>query len=444
MKINKNKALLALFILPLAFDFRGESAGGSWQLAMTGLTVAAWMGFLFTESLIKPQGKMWHLIFLAVVVTLAGSVVSFLLNDAPLDAYIRVIIPWGLLFMGMTVAATEVYRGHLRAINGLLLWGCTLSAIFTLVIGFALTGVAVAEIRYQILSPVILLFEAILLNQLLVEKRRTAFAVIALLACLAVQILSATRSTLLGFALIFIAVVWISSRSIPQLAKNSIRYSAALGIVAAGALSVAMLFYPEIIDRWLARIFSFQDHGVDVTSVSRIAEAEDQLNQWGESLVTLLIGKGYGAPFGYASRHLLDLSAVTPMADLMYQSATAAGHNFYVHSLFAGGILFGLALPAAIIYAAFRGMNASRRYIKVFGTHPMAMTLSRSTLMLVAAIGQTIGGNPLGPRYSGLLLGIAFGMLAASYRHLYKSAPRYHLLRTPRLSMHDRPLCRPK
>jgi hypothetical protein len=44
----------------------------------------------------------------------------------------------------------------------------------------------------------------------------------------------------------------------------------------------------------------------------------------------------------------------------------------------------------------------------------------RSILLLAALPAQSIGGNPLGPRFSGLVFGVALGLTVATYCRLHR------------------------
>jgi hypothetical protein len=44
--------------------------------------------------------------------------------------------------------------------------------------------------------------------------------------------------------------------------------------------------------------------------------------------------------------------------------------------------------------------------------------MGRSLLLLAGLPATSIGGNPLGPRYSGLVFGVALGLLVATYTRL--------------------------
>jgi hypothetical protein len=425
MKISRNTALLALFILPLAFDFKGAEGGGITQIGLAALTIGMWARLFFANGrMIAPVGKLWRLAFLALLVTLAGSVVSFLISDALLGNYARVFMPWLLLAMGFSVALRKTFTGNIEQINSLMYVGCGLSVIFTVFIGFTQTGLGFEEIRYQILSPVLLSFEAILLHQLLVERQRTVGAVFALIGCLAVQLFSVTRSSLLGFALILLAALWLSSTSISRFTRNTFTYSSGLAVIGVGAMIFAVTLYPELYDRWFARVFNAREVGVDITTVTRIAEIEEQLALWSQDITSILFGKGYGAEYSWSSEYFQELSAAFRISDLAYDNYFDAGHNFWVYSLFAGGLFFGTALPTLILYAGYRGVKMSRHYTRTFGEQSEVLALSRSTLVLVSFIAFTIGGNPLSYRYTGLVSGLALGVLVASHSMLYRKARR--------------------
>jgi hypothetical protein len=71
-------------------------------------------------------------------------------------------------------------------------------------------------------------------------------------------------------------------------------------------------------------------------------------------------------------------------------------------------ILLALGL-GGIAYRVWRRRAPDLLYLPVMG---------RSLLLLAGLPATSIGGNPLGPRYSGLVFGVALGLLVATYTRL--------------------------
>jgi hypothetical protein len=54
--------------------------------------------------------------------------------------------------------------------------------------------------------------------------------------------------------------------------------------------------------------------------------------------------------------------------------------------------------------------------------------MGRAILMVAALPATSIGGNPLGPRFAGLVFGVALGLMISMHAHLH----RMHVARTRR------------
>lgn len=94
--------------------------------------------------------------------------------------------------------------------------------------------------------------------------------------------------------------------------------------------------------------------------------------------------------------------------------------HFWNYLLFAGGILFSVGLPVAVLAALSRCAFAYRRW-RVLAPHALLLpALGRVILLLAALPAASIGGNPLGPRFSALVSGIAPGLAIALYAQLMR------------------------
>jgi hypothetical protein len=80
--------------------------------------------------------------------------------------------------------------------------------------------------------------------------------------------------------------------------------------------------------------------------------------------------------------------------------------------------LFGLGLPLAVLFALGMGALAYRVWRRRAPDLLYLPVMGRSLLLLAGLPATSIGGNPLGPRFSGLLYGVALGLLVATYTRL--------------------------
>jgi hypothetical protein len=225
----------------------------------------------------------------------------------------------------------------------------------------------------------------------------------------------------LGTLLVGLAAIWMGSANMLHFGRRMVRYGVVGSMLALSALLAASLLSPTVSERWERRLSTVQTHGADPTTLSRIAELNEQIDVWSGTVKTTLVGAGYGSAYGWSKAfydRLVDTGAFSA-SGLEQQEHFEFGHNFWVSSLYSGGILFGLALPTVLIYAAWVGLSTSRRLYRERLQIPPAYSITRSTLVIVAVLAITIGGNPFGVRYTGLLAGLSLGMLVASRRALY-------------------------
>jgi hypothetical protein len=110
--------------------------------------------------------------------------------------------------------------------------------------------------------------------------------------------------------------------------------------------------------------------------------------------------------------------------DFYAQHDWAAGHNFWVYQFFAGGLLFGIAMPVAILYSIYRCLGTYRRWRAAMPDAPYLPVLGRAILLTAALPATSIGGNPLGPRFSGLIFGLSMGMMIAMHIQLRRLGTR--------------------
>lgn len=233
-----------------------------------------------------------------------------------------------------------------------------------------------------------------------------------LIFTLSVTLISVTRSLFLATMAITLLAALLRKGTLRNFLKsvNGLTITSAI----AGALLVTYFAFPEVALRWVERLtMARSDNGMDLTTLTRLAEIDNQLAQWSASTTTIFFGKGLGATY--------ELSALAGLEGLLSTDAYDgrmdwfAGHNFWVYSLFSGGLLFGIALPLAILYYFIRSAFFCRRTLSASSSSEIK-ELALGTIATSSMILATIGGNPLGARYSGLLYGVFFAVMVYRYK----------------------------
>ncbi len=98
----------------------------------------------------------------------------------------------------------------------------------------------------------------------------------------------------------------------------------------------------------------------------------------------------------YSPVYLPDLAGQFSKQDFYAINEWAAGHNFWVYQLFAGGLVFGIAMPLATLGALAVCFFAYRYWRKVVPNAPMLPVFGRAIMLFAALPATSIGGNPLG------------------------------------------------
>ncbi len=425
MIVRKSQLTLAAFLLPMALDFNGPVGGGLVQFLTCGATLGAGLLLILGRSVRKPRTSLEGFSWVAVWGTLLASAMSASVNEVPFGNYIRAIMPWILFGLAFVVGAQRGAQANSGDVLRMMKLGAGISVVHKLLIGFFMTNLGVDDIRYQIISPALFTLEAITIYELIVLREANRISAVLLLTCLSIQVISVTRSALLGALLLLGSALWMASGGKRRFVHRFVK----LCFVCVGSLSLAVflsvLFSPRVLERWVERIFHYESTGVDLTTVTRLAEIAEQLNLWQRSAFTMLFGRGFGAEYGWSEEYWDILRVAYSLEDILTPQFYA-GHNFFVHSLFAGGALFGPLVPVAAFWSVCAGIRAVRRVLASVSEPALrgevwVKTLGTSTLVTVALFVTTIGGNPLGSRYGGLLHGLALGLLAGSFAVYHES-----------------------
>jgi hypothetical protein len=418
---NRNASLwIWMCILPLAFDFKSPNAAAEHSTqslivfpAIVGTIALIMIGPRF--AYLTPLRKF---VSAALVLSVGGSVVAQVMQGNDVGNYLRVLLPFALFAIGFWAACRPWQPLRISQIETTLWYANVICLAYTFVYGL-LVGWPVHDVRYRIISPTLLPLQGMLLFQFIIMRRFTLMTVLTFLLTLVVAIVSVTRSLFLATAMLAMLAMWLGSSTLGQLLNSSMRALGALLCIAVVIGGTAMIS-PEITFHWTQRLFAAEatQSDRDPTTLTRLAEMRDQYDEVTSHASTLLLGEGYGHSYRYSLAYLPYLEEQISVKDYYAIDEWTAGHNFWVYQLFAGGLIFGVMLPAAILIVLTRTAFAYRRWRRVAPREPMLAPFGRAVMMLAAFPAASIGGNPLGARFSGLVYGLALGLSVALYVQL--------------------------
>ncbi|WP_206171176.1 hypothetical protein [Trinickia terrae] len=414
-----------LLLCPLAMDYKAVDDQSSHlaQVLLTLPVIASGVALWMIAPRFGVTSKLRRFVTFSLILCVPASVITQLLQGNDFGNYLRVLLPFGLFMLGYLACCRPWQDARIEQMEKAMFWANAICLMFTFVYGMA-TGGALEDVRYRIVSPTFLALQAVLLHEFVIAKRFTPFTLALFMGTVIVELLSVTRSLLLGTALLFALATWMSAPSPRYLVRAGMR-ALATGIVIAGMAFAASTMFPGVGQHWMQRIlFASEDTktGMDPTTITRLAEMADQYDQVTASPTTLLTGVGYGHIYHYSPRYLPDLKGQMSKKDFYAVHDWAAGHNFWVYQLFAGGVLFGLAMPIAVLYALLKCTATYRRWRASAPAAPYLPVLGRAILVTAALPATSIGGNPLGPRFSGLVFGVSLGLMVAMYVQLKRLA----------------------
>lgn len=398
-----------LFFFSLAFDYSGIDEGGS-VIQLSFILLAFLSGFYIIHNVSLPLNinRAYSSISKILIIHLVATALFSLLQGVEVGRYLRISLPYYLLVLGYFVGVRAVNQiGVVKTIN-LVIFATVTASIFTVIYGLQTGDFSNNGIRYQVLSASLFVLVPILAHKLFLAKERLLLVSTAMLVILVLIIISATRSWLIAYiGIVLFTISLVSVRSIRGLIRGGLRGLFICSLLATLLFGVLAIVMPDAVSRMGDRIFSSQDIGFDMTAATRIAEMDYQINALLSDVTSFLVGQGLGASYGFSGSALEQLIGLFG-SEQENTDWWFAGHNFWVYSLFTQGILLGWIIPFALIC----GLHISWSVIK--SSHsipillaPIAISTSRLCLIVIVSILlSTIGGNPLGSRFLGLLIGV--------------------------------------
>lgn len=418
MRLKYIPSLMVLFTCPLAFDFRSsdEIQGHFIQYLMVAPVLLCGPLLAISVQRFRSNCQLRRLMTVTMILTLIGSVFPNFMEGNIFENYLRVLLSYILFAIGYAVGCQPWTDTRLQTLERFFYISCVFSLFASFFYG-VFGGEAIEDVRYRILSPVILGFQGLLLYDVAVCGRWKKIGIVLFSATVVIELISVTRSLLVGTVLLFIFVSWLNTPKLAYLLRSLIRMGGGACLFAAVIGFSASFTFPSVIDHWYQRIFyaTTTESGRDPTTLSRLAEMEDQYDQVTSSFANVLIGKGYGHQYFYSENYIMQMLEFSTINDLKSISSWSAGHNFWVYQFFAGGILFGIAFPVVMVYVVFMSFKLYRRLRGIGIRDKRLDSLGRYAMVMVGMLVSTVGGNPLGPRYGGLIYGLALGLSISAY-----------------------------
>lgn len=417
------------FLLPLSLDYKAPEAntGHFAQFVVIIAVIAAGLALALIAPRFHEGSRLRKFVTISVLLCVFGSVVAQLVQDNDTGNYLRVLLPFVLFLLGYIVACHPWSEYRVSQFERALFVGNTVSLVFTFGYGLA-TGGDLDDASFRIVSVTLLGLQAVLLHEFIVARRFSLVTVTVFAGSVIVELLSGARSLLVGTILLLLIAMALCAPTIRHawraIARTLVACAVLAGVTGIVAGIVALNFSNET-EHWTQRILASEEpaSGKDPTTVTRLAEMRNQYDQVTSTPETLLFGEGYGHYYRYSPVYLPDLAGQVSEKHFYAINDWAAGLNFWVYQFFAGGLLFGIGMPVASLLALTISFFSYRYWRQVVPDATMLPVLGRAIMLFAALPATSIGGNPLGPRFSGLVFGVALGLMVATYTRLQRALP---------------------
>lgn len=400
--------IIFLAILPLAFDFKGQNSGGGvFQLLISFICFLSCLYISMSRLRIK---NLYALNILSGLIFFSIGVFTVsMIRGVDFGNYVRVFFPFFLYVVGFSAASKCIIAGYRESLRKAVYWGSAISIFVTFFVGLSAAQGDVFSARYRIVSSCVHIAIISSIIDVRMKKNFDVLSVTTLISSVMVIILSSTRSLALASIVVGLFAVLFLANSI----KNF--YSNVLKLIFGIIMIVPFMYYlgaifPEIIDSWSSRFNSFGGNGFDLTSLTRIAEINGMLEILGGSVWSIIFGVGFGREYYWAGIEL-DMVISVLGSDFIGGDKFEAGHNFWIYSVYSGGLFFGLVFPAVIVTSLYYSIQMQVKSLYQGRNFLFDCYFSLGGLSVVSFVLMTIGGNPLGPRYSGLLYGVLLAFI---------------------------------
>lgn len=407
------KLLFVIFVLSFAFDFKGKVGGSSFQYVMAGTNAVCFLGLLIKYRFSFPYSGLRGFVFLSwVLFIIFGSVVSFD-NHVLIGHYSRTVYPFILFAEGLMVAYWAGQdKEYVNLLTESMFWTALIASVFTVWWGFHATELSIERIRYQILSPLLPFLMAVGLYDLFISRSNRVLAVLALVFCGALILISVTRGMFLVLLMLIVGlfVSWFLAgiRNKLVFSKRKVRTLFWTSLFAGSVIVVSVIAVPDLWGRWVYRLFG-NYHLVSLWT--RVAAVAGQSHEVMADIPSMLLGKGFGHSYHYASEYAPVIGPYWDNANLTVPM-WYPGEFMWITPFFYGGIFVGSLVFGVFLMSLVRAVLTMTALIKTglwSGNDVRAIWVG--ALGFLAFLGNSFTSNPFIFRQSAMFMGLCMGLI---------------------------------
>jgi hypothetical protein len=406
-----------VFVGSLTLDFRGTSEGGNiFQYGMAILALT--FGSVSMIQMGAPSRETLRLAVLSFLIIGLGTLSAVAFGTPP-ERIARIALPFLLFAIAIWVGSrvSEWCNACCLMIRGMVLISLV-SQLFRYWYASNLGQIHILDMRYQILSPVVLFPPAVLASDIVCGRRTSALTAVASAAAITTILLSVTRSFIIAGVVIVFVSIWLYARWGRHLLQNAAERTRrklaviVLGVSLATALTGAIIARQDVFLSWTTRLFEArtQDTGRDFTLVTRIAELSGIWKEMSAEPISILTGRGFGSIYQYDSDYAPELREIAPHINELFTPTWFPSHNSFVFALFFGGV-GGLGWQVYHSWKSLRWALSDMRESPLRKDPNLLWVHCVVGLYVLITISQSLTANPFGERLACVFYGICVGAL---------------------------------
>lgn len=407
--------LASLFVLSMAFDFKGPIGGTPIQFAMAGFNTLMFLLIAFRFRLTVPTTGLSGYVVWGWLGFLVSGSIGALISGVPAGQYVRIVYSYALFIEGVLVARWVVsYTQAAPALLKSMVAAAALSMCFTVYWGLHFTGDTVDKAHFAILSPLLPFVITTAGYDLIFARHRRISSFVLLSVALLIVAVSAVRGMLLVLSWVALAMIvgWIinvmrGDLYLPNPLTTAVKW---LLLVAVVSISAVAILAPDMLSYWGTRLTGV---GHDVTFWTRVAAVVGQWDELKSNVSAWLFGRGFGHAYQWSKEFTIyTFPYVTPKD--FETNYWYPGEFMWITPWFYSGFLWGsvglvaLLLGTAAAVGRFAAVLRCRNWC---GNYERVVAVG--ALGFLGFVGISFTSNPFMQRITPMFMGLCLGMLLA-------------------------------
>lgn len=400
--ITWQNLFLIMVLFSLIFDYRRAEGDAFGFVVVFGLiNIIAGLLFIFNKRIFNTSFIKISIPFFLFAIS--SSIVG-LVRGQELYAVLAQILPILIFTNVFLVCASYANNSEdLLKLMQLMVISGLMAAVWKVFFAFSYYGLDMENVRYQILSGSTIILFVYGIASFIIKKSK--YAMLSLFLSLGVVFISVTRT----YILIFLIILLISSLCVPFKNYGVILYKGLLTLFLI-VLSVVFLstIQPSFEDRWVSRLFSDDAGGSDLTSLTRIAEINGQIEFLKNDIWGTMFGFGIAANTYWSGDELNQILAI--LGSNFDTVGKSYGHNTYVGIWYVGGLIFGLPIIIILLLTPLLGLIKLKKYYSNIEQNEKFVAFF-SICSVFGFVFYGLLGGTFGDRSMSLYYGISMGLL---------------------------------